>query len=67
MTTLDMFKKFGYLTRIRTNEYVQFKGKCLYTITFWFVDKTYDCEQSFIGIDLHKAITQQMKELGWIE
>ena len=77
-TAQEMFEALGYHLYIN-NSYMICYSKfcdCLYEqITFWLKQKRYnscffDGEQTDlrdIEIEEHKAITQQMKELGWME
>ncbi len=71
MTAREMFKELDFIiddeTSIRieyendydSNEYIFFDKK----------DKDYIVSEEirYISVDLHKAITQQMKELGWLD
>lgn len=68
MTAKEMFKELGY--EVNKNKfYLEYRKKGWEEeyINFYFEKREYVCGQYTIGIELHKAITQQMKELGWLE
>ena len=79
MNAQEMFEKLGYkkasshIEQIITNLLSYEKG--LYKIDFDLLGKIYiaykeendEWTSIIIEIDEHQAITQQMKELGWIE
>lgn len=63
--------RFNKVVRINDDDYKDVN------ISFWISDKFYECTDwangpdldiwgSHINSELHQAITQQMKELGWI-
>lgn len=67
----DDFIEYGiYYTENINGEII----KCQDDITFWLKNKTYSAEEfktvGWRGIEitakLHQAITQQMRELGWL-
>lgn len=62
-TAQEIFEKEGYFKE----EYDCFiiYRKCDWEIVFDLQNKEYDASE--VTINLHKAITEQMKELGWIE
>lgn len=82
MTAKEMFKVLGWkLGKLKDDEkdyivYYQKKdGSAEYDLDFYLEDKSYysygyakgyniNCP---LSVDEHKAIHQQMKELGWIE
>jgi hypothetical protein len=71
-----LFDKLGYRKRLRPNEIVYaetFETNMCNQVRFNLDPsvKTYDAYLNYsssieITIELHKAITQQMKELGWL-
>ena len=74
MNAQEMFEQLGYQKRLRSNEivYLFFEDSLpLITIIFDKVMLTYSINKRnktvSVGFELHKAITQQMKELVWIE
>ena len=80
MTAKEMFEALGCVIDIE-NEYddnIIYKnvhGNANYYIDFCLIDRTYQTYgfakghdiNNPIDIKMHKAITQQMKELGWID
>jgi hypothetical protein len=82
MTAKEMFEALGWVLGEMKDEYrddivyyQKKQGSATYDLDFYFEDKTYysygfakghniNCP---LNVDEHKAITQQMKELGWIE
>ncbi len=78
ITAKKMFEELGF-EKVGQNIYtIYYQKKRLelkIDIEFWFDIKTYDIRRLLdgkempvnISIKLHKAITQQMKELGWLE
>jgi len=64
MTAQEMFEKFNCY---EDEKYIVYRNN-RYSITFDKVNKEYwHSEETSITVDEHQAITQQMKELGWIE
>lgn len=64
-----MFEKLGYKLSEKEVNYIDFVNSEGLYITFWLHDKTYNIENNDfndISVDLHQAVTQQMKELGWL-
>ena len=66
MNAQEMFEKLGYFTSVKTSLYLEISSKNNNCINFWLDIKSYDCDESIIDVELHKAITQQMKELKWL-
>lgn len=75
MNAKEMFEKLGYrLTDDSDLDYMTYKKGDI-EINFIIFEKVYHCSKQLIltwvpikvDVDLYKAITQQMKELGWIE
>ena len=74
ITAQEMFEKLGYKMTRLTEEEIQYKNQILHhdlEIYFDLVEKNYNAFDYIGACDvtpkLHQAITQQMKELGWIE
>jgi hypothetical protein len=78
MTAKEMFEKLGWnLVYARHDDFFYSKkiGDALYDLIFYLEDKTYEVYCTAKEHDItyplnaneHLAITQQMKELGWIE
>ena len=78
MTAKEMFEKLGYVQTINSDYLIEYVGdnednESVY-IRFYFLSKEYEVGyfDGYIStamptsIEEHKAITQQMKELGWI-
>ena len=77
MTAKEMFEKLGY-TCVKTNSeviayryYTENKISYIHDIDFWLRIKEY-CSIEYLdgvyfSVELHKAITKQMEELGWLE
>jgi hypothetical protein len=71
MTAQEMFESLGY--EIFDDDdyrlsYVLTHNNNLYFVNFYKNHRTYNIDVCYvIDIKLHKAIHQQMKELGWIE
>lgn len=78
-TAKEMFEELGYgyhfdefYNKISYRKYLGFIGL---NVDFYLKDKDYVAYKDTVhmvvthnvGIKLHQAITQQMKELGWIE
>lgn len=70
MTAEQMFKELGYKKCVSipgytdgSFEYINKKG---HYVSFSLYDKTF-YSSSFVGDELYKAITQRMKELGWLD
>jgi hypothetical protein len=82
MTAKDMFEALGWELGILKEDdrddilyYRKKQGSATYDLDFYLQDKTYwsygyvhgreiNCP---LGVDEHLAITQQMKELGWLD
>ena len=78
MTAQDMFEALGWKLGERKDEYLYYQkkqGNAEYDLDFYLDDKTYYAYgymgdykiRYMINAQEHLAITQQMKELGWIE
>jgi len=77
MTAKEMFEALDYKI-IENNEriitYMMYIGDDMKKCSFYLIEKMYkvwiDSWETYaenINTDLHEAITQQMKELGWIK
>lgn len=73
MTAKEMFKELGYDEEHTSTHITYYKKKLLFgykSVTFWMTYKNYDTSDGYEELDvtpeLHLAITQQMKELGWL-
>ena len=75
MTAKEMFEKLGYKQEKDTNEFITYSDKgiiitfCKYTQSYStkYLDYfTGDTTSYFVDVKDHLAITEQMKELGWI-
>lgn len=76
MSAHEMFEKLGYVCEKTNGEiityryYTEDKSSYIREIDFLLdVEKYCTFEHLcglFIGVELHKAITKQMKELGWL-
>ena len=80
MTAQEMFEKFGYVKNESFIPYILYekvKKGSRHTIVFSPKLRKYQCyfhingvasvgRSTEISVRLHQAITQQMKELGWI-
>ena len=78
MTAKDMFEALGWILVYKKHTdflYSKRIGAALYDLVFYLDDKTYEVYDTAKGHDTnyqlnaqeHLAITQQMKELGWLE
>lgn len=74
MSAKEMFKELGYIKFEFESEIVYkfiYKDICIIRVSFDKFIRTYSINKRnqtvSVGIELHKAITKQMKELGWIE
>lgn len=64
-TAQEMFEELGYHKEKKiVGGYISYFC-CDYEIMFDLNEKEYSASE--ITIELHKAITQQMKELGWLD
>lgn len=70
MTAEQIFKELGYKECVCITgyndgsfEYISKKGDY---VAFVLYDKTFYSNR-FVGVELYKAITQQMSELGWLD
>lgn len=72
MTAQEMFAELGYGVAKKDVEILAYSDEN-YTVLFYFFNKTYSFFKSdnytshWVHVVVHNAITQQMKELGWIE
>lgn len=78
MKAKEMFEAIGYYGK-ESKDYILYEKKIgitTYNISFSLKLKEYACmfhnigdygKRLYIDIETHQAITQQMKELGWIE
>lgn len=71
MTAKEMFEKLGYKISNNDDLMLSYVNRSL-TVVFWKPNETYNAyigstRSGSIDAELHKAITQQMQELGWIE
>ena len=70
MTAEQMFKELGYKKCVSIPGYTDGSFEYIkeneYYVAFIRYDKSY-YSNKFIGVELHKAITQQMKELRWLD
>ena len=76
MNAKEMFEKLGYklVEDIWNNNLFRYKY-IQYELVFDLIEKTYAFIQTdddyygyaSVDLDFHQAITQQMKELGWID
>ena len=80
MTAKEMFEKLGYIRQYKTDGCICYRKSLINgavrDVVFYDLKKQYfaielfdkgTAVQIFITIELHLAITQQIKELGWIE
>ena len=66
MNAEEMFKELGYV-KLAERKFVSYsKDKSKY-VDFYITDHDYTTANVIINVNIHLAITQQMKELGWIE
>ena len=66
MNAQEMFNRLGfYLSLIGTTDTIVYQQH-LSHIRFWRDDRVYDTFGFDITPEIHQAITQQMKELGWL-
>ena len=69
-----MFEKLGYKIKDDSDSIMMTYKKGDIEIDFYISEKEYSCTEegnmnwhfTYVNPDLHKAITQQMKELGWL-
>ena len=77
MKAKEMFEELGYHEKKQKNYILYEKnvGCTTYNISFSKKEKEYACmfhnigdygRRLYVDIELHKAIHQQMKELGWL-
>ena len=66
MTAEQMFKELGYKKCVSIPGYTDGSFENEYYVAFIRYDKSY-YSNKFIGVELHKAITQQMSELRWLD
>lgn len=72
MTAQEMFEAMGY-KRTRNDEEIWFENE-YYNVVFYIKENKYEldfydrvCDKAlFVSVEIHKAIHQQMKELGWL-
>ena len=78
MTPKEMFNEIGYYSHDNVDDcltFVKKQGNAIYYIEFCLEDFCYETYgfvkgnkvNNPIDVKMHSAITQQMKELGWIE
>jgi hypothetical protein len=79
MNAKKMFKELDWELSNESNDeviyYIKKMGSAVYELFFYFEDKTYDVYGLAKGHDInyplnaqeHLAITQQLKELGWLD
>lgn len=72
MTAEQMFKDLGYEKRIDfydNEHFIEYQSKYDERdyLVFSVSNEDYSSNLSRITIDIHKAITQQMKDLGWLD
>lgn len=72
MTAEQMFKELGYEKRIDfydNEHFIEYQSKYDERdyLVFSISNEDYSSNLSRITIDIHKAITQQMRELGWLD
>lgn len=66
-----MFEKLGYTLDAKAEDCMSYSDKNN-QLFFYEFNKTYsfrrleDDMSEWVGVELHKAITQQMRELGWL-
>lgn len=71
-TAKEMFEKLGFSIDEQDEEVIAYSDDN-YRVIFYFINKTYsfyrkeDDVSSWVHVVLHQAITQQLKELGWLE
>lgn len=79
MNAKEMFEELGYKFlnegKINRISFMKFEDFSSLSVDFYLDDKDYSVYKDtinhlyrgYVDIKLHQAITQQMKELGWIE
>lgn len=78
MKAKEMFEKLGYHLRLSDSSTLMYSDNCdscYEEIIFYLNNKTYssiffdeeEIDNRYITIEEHKAITQQLKELGWLD
>lgn len=72
MTAEQMFKELGYEKRIDfydNEHFIEYQSKYVEEdyLVFSISNEDYSSNLARITIDIHKAITQQMSELGWLD
>ena len=71
-TAKELFEKLGFSIDEQDEEVIAYSDEN-YRVIFYFINKTYsfyrkeDDVSSWVHVVLHQAITQQLKELGWLE
>lgn len=71
-TAKEMFEKLGFSIDEQDEEVIAYSDEN-YRVLFYFINKTYsfyrreDDVSSWVHVVVHQAITQQLKELGWLE
>lgn len=67
MTAKEMFEALGY-KQVLYAQFIEYTSSSFDEGEFYiiFYDEKYD-SNAWLDIETHKAITQQMKELGWLE
>jgi hypothetical protein len=79
MNAKEMFEELEWLLSYKSNNetlyYIKKVNEAVYELNFYLEDKTYDVYGFVKGHDItyqlnaqeHLAITQQLKELGWLD
>ena len=73
MTARKMFERLGYKLVVNNDEVIQYAlhGYCTFEITFYKHEEIYIVEHqnlpTSVSVREHKAINQQLMELGWLD
>jgi len=75
LSAKEMFKKIGWAFAYENNGSIAYQqDECILTISKFtyefkvcYIDKKHKEQYSWVDMPTLKAITQQMKELGWID
>ena len=62
-----MFEALGYKQVVNNEKIVYTNGSAHYIYIDTKHKEYWSCNDTFIDLRLHEAITEQMKELGWIK
>lgn len=65
MTAKEMFEELGYEAE-SDDEIIHYKND-LDNVMFYIDHEEYTNDVFYVDSKLHKAITQQMSELGWLD